>query len=157
MLYQFAHSNLSQNILFLSSTASLDKEYYYSPRELKTSSRETHLILQGKILTQKLGDDRPLLIQREHVIGQVVVMSQCPQSMGQLEQTLTAASTAVPAREWARGTVLQAHPCKISTDRLLIPPSSSNERDRLLFDKMKEDEALVFRFSPSLENVYNEK
>lgn len=91
------------------------------------------------------------------MIGQVVVMSQCPQSMGQLEQTLTAASTAVPAREWARGTVLQAHPCKISTDRLLIPPSSSNERDRLLFDKMKEDEALVFRFSPSLENVYNEK
>lgn len=75
--------------------------------------------------------------------------------MGQLEQTLTAASTAVPAREWARGTVLQAHPCKISTDRLLIPPSS-NERDRL-FDKMKEDEAFVFRFSPSLENVYNEK
>lgn len=34
--------------------------------------------LVREILTQKFGDHRPLLIQREHVIGQVVVVSQCP-------------------------------------------------------------------------------
>ena len=126
-MYQFAHSNLSRNVN-------------------SSSSRGTYLTtsLVREILTQKLGDDRPLLIQREHVIGQVVVVSQCPQSMGQLEQTLTAASTAVPARERARGTVLQAHPCEKRIHRLLLIPPRTRPATReivspISHDKTKED------------------
>lgn len=64
--------------------------------------------------------------------------------MGQLEQTLTAASTAVPARERARGTVLQAHPCEKRIHRLLLIPPRTRPATREIIspishDKTKED------------------
>lgn len=60
-------------------------------------------------LTQEFGDDRALLVQRQHVVGQVVVVPESSESVRQLQQSLSTGSSAVAACEWARGAILQAH------------------------------------------------
>lgn len=51
-------------------------------------------------LTQKLGDNRALLIQREYVVGKIIVVPESPEAMRKLEQSL-AGDTG--SRGWAAG------------------------------------------------------